>query len=480
MSVVEWTALLPYLVLTAGILVVVLLVSFWRNHELIAMSSNLVLAITFASVIFSYSQTSVNIDQFLVLDSYASFFNGLFLAAALVTSLLALPYLEGRAGQQEEFYILLLLATLGAMTVAAATNFAALLLGMEILSVSLYALIAYPEEGHPPLEAAIKYLILSGVSSTTMLFGMALVYHATGGLSLADIASGQNEELSTLFTVGQLFLVCGLAFKLSLVPFHMWTPDVYHGAPAPVTGYIATVSKAAAFAFLLRYAIEVQMLGNQALYLAIATLGCVSMILGNLLALRQQNIKRVLAYSSIAHLGYLLIALLTLAMVRNYETAVETSLVYLAGYTFITLAAFAVISQVPSRDSGGEAMNLDDYQGLFWRHPVLATTLTVALLSLAGIPLTLGFVAKFYVFLAGVESGLWWLVWSLIVGSAIGVYYYLRIVFVMTRKDETTQKNAPAASGLMVTIVLTIVILGMGIYPTPLIELAREVVGALG
>ena len=469
MTGTELTALAPYIVLAGGATLMLLAVSFVRQGPVSLGMTLVVLLGTLASIGFAAGAGTQHLDGFLVVDGYAHFFNALFLVAAVATAVLTYGYVDRRAGQQEEFYILLLTATLGAMTMAAAAHFGAFLLGMEILSISLYAMIAYPDRGKAPLEAAIKYLVLSGVASTTILFGMALVYGETGSMGFADAISGDG----VLLRVGQGMILAGLAFKLSLVPFHMWTPDVYQGAPAPVTGFVATVSKGAVAALLLRYVATTDVLSLESLFFGLSLIAVVSMVAGNVLALLQNNLKRLLAYSSIAHMGYLLIAVLAVASAAGPEMAAETGMVYLVGYFAMTLAAFGVMT-VLSADEDVE--DLSDYEGLFWRRPLLAAVLAAAALSLAGIPLTVGFIAKFYLFAAGVEGSLWLLLWALVVGSAIGVYYYLRIVFGMTKSTATEDGGSTSWWGLAAVAVLGVVIVVMGVYPTPLIDAARDAI----
>ncbi len=465
------TALAPYIVLVGGTTLMLLAISFVRRGPISLALTMAVLLGTLVSIGFAASAGAQHLDGFLLVDGYANFFNALFVIAALATAVLTYGYIDKRAAQQEEFYILLLTATLGAMTMAAAAHFGAFLLGMEILSISLYAMIAYPDSGRPPLEAAIKYLVLSGVASTTILFGMALVYGETGTMAFSDaLASG-----SVLLRVGQGMILAGLAFKLSLVPFHMWTPDVYQGAPAPVTGFVATVSKGAVAALLLRYVATTDVLAIESLFLGLSLIAIVSMVAGNLLALLQDNLKRLLAYSSIAHMGYLLIAVLAVASAAGPRMAAETGMVYLVGYFAMTLAAFGVMT-VLSADEDAE--DLAAYEGLFWRRPLLAAVLTAAALSLAGIPLTVGFIAKFYLFAAGVEGSLWLLLWALVVGSAIGVYYYLRIVFAMTKPQTASDEAVLSWWGPAAVAVLGVAIVVMGVYPMPLIDAAREAIRA--
>ena len=482
MTWIDYMALAPHIALGSAILLLVLVVSFLRNHRLTMLLTVAGFAAAFAALFAAMRTASWEVTPLYLFDGFAAFFDALILIAATATALISYRYLEGRAGRQEEYYLLLAIATLGAMALVSAQHFASLLLGLEIVSISLYVLVAYPEEGHPPLEAALKYLVLSGVGSTTMLFGMALVYHATGTMQFDEIGRfiATGDRSGVWLVAGQAILVAGLAFKLSLIPFHMWTPDVYQGAPAPVTAYLATVSKAAVFAVLLRLAFDTNMLDNGAVFAIVALMAILSMVAGNLLALLQDSVKRILAYSSIAHLGYLMIGLLAVAALADHAMAVETSLVFLAGYLAMTLTAFAVITELTPANSAGDVDFVDRYRGLFWRRPVLASVFTVALLSLAGIPLTAGFIAKFYLFAAGVEGALWSLIWAMILGSAISIYYYLKIVFAMTDRDDAVEQRPASWIGSATTVLLALLVIAIGTYPTPLIDLVRRLIDGVG
>ncbi len=474
-------ALVPYLILAGGIVALLVLVA-WLRSEAVAFGGTLVILVAaLASAPWALEQGPRSVDGLLRVDGFAMFFLALFSLAAIVTAVLCRRYLEPRAAHRQEFYLLLLIATLGAAVTASAAHFAGFLLGMEVLSISLYAMIAYPQQGRAPLEAAIKYLVLSGAASSTMLFGMALIYLVTGSLAFdfGTIMPGTGGELR-LLSLGQAMLLAGVFFKLSLVPFHMWTPDVYQGAPAPVTGFVATVSKGAVFAVLLRYAVDVELLsGHGAMHTAMVLVAILSMIGGNLLALLQTNLKRLLAYSSIAHLGYLMIAVVVAGTPAGRALGIETALVYLAGYFLMSLAAFGVMTVLSSDTEDAESLSA--YHGLFWKRPLLAAVLAAAALSLAGIPLTVGFIAKFYLVTAGVEGAAWALVWALVIGSAIGVYYYLRIVFAMTGRDAQHDTAQPPRR-LPWESVLTVAMLGLwvvilGIYPGPAIDLVQGLTG---
>ena len=374
------------------------------------------------------------------MDAYTLFFIGLITAATAVVVVLSRGYLKRLPLHPEEYYVLLLTATLGGAALVASTQFASFFLGLEILSVSLYALIVYPVYRADAVEAAVKYLVLAGATSAFLIFGMALVYAEGGTMTAAGVSrliAGLGSE-SAIITVGVVMILVGVGFKLAVVPFHMWTPDVYEGAPAPVTAYIATVSKGAVFALLLRYMLPVSSDTSSTLFLALAAVAIASMLAGNLLALRQDNVKRILAYSSIAHLGYLLVAFLA-----SGERAGVAVGFYLVAYFATSLVAFGVVTVLSSGERDADLML--DYRGLGARRPWLAAIFTVALLSLAGMPLTMGFIGKFLIVTAGGGAALWALVVILVVSSTIGLYYYTRLIVAMyVRRPEELE---PAGAG---------------------------------
>lgn len=475
---------LPYVVVAVGLLCVMVGISIRRTHLIAASLTVLTLV---AGIVVHIPAASAMVDggvqvtPLFKLDGVGLFFNLLFLIVALLTVLLGYRYLESNVRFREEFYLLLLTMTFGAMCLPASTHYVSLLLGLEIVSISLYAMIAYPEALRSPVEAALKYLVLSGIGSTTILFGMALNYAALGSMSFASgeviTAAAANDAY---FVIGQVFIWCGIAFKLSLVPFHIWTPDVYEGAPALVTGLLATVSKGAVFAVVMRYALESELLLEPSIFLIVSLIAVLSMIIGNLLALLQKNLKRLLAYSSIAHMGYLLIALLVMNSAPA-AVAYETMMIYFAGYFVMTIAAFGLVT-VTSYASERELNRVADLEGLFWTRPILAATMTATVLSLAGIPLTVGFIAKFYLFTAGIEGELWILVWSLIIGSAIGIYYYLRLVFAMTKTPENREESSwtGLVTGVGTLSAIGLVIVVLGIYPAPLIDFIKDMIAVSG
>jgi NADH-quinone oxidoreductase subunit N len=306
-----------------------------------------------------------------------------------------------------------------------------------------------------------------------LLFGLALVYAATGTMEFAAAASAQPAASlapEVLFAGWGLVLV-GIGFKLAVVPFHLWTPDVYQGAPAPVTAYVATVSKGAMFALLVRLFVPEGIHREMPLVLVFSLIAVASMLIGNLLALLQDNVKRILAYSSIAHLGYLLVAFLA-----SGERAMMAVAFYLTAYFVTTLGAFGVVTVLSS--GAKEAEQIADYRGLFWRQPWLGGLMTAALLSLAGVPLTAGFVGKFYLVLAGIDATLWMLVFVLVVSSAVGLFYYLRIIVALYMQPaESTWTPPPLSFGGGATLAVVVVLLiGLGIYPDAFIKMIQAMV----
>ncbi|HUJ88571.1 MAG TPA: NADH-quinone oxidoreductase subunit N, partial [Syntrophorhabdales bacterium] len=377
--------ILPLIVLSAASVVIMLTIACYRNHRLTYFLTLATTVVAFLILPAISSQAPAQVTPLLLIDGYSLFYSGLILLSLLAVTLLSYDYLNGRRENPEEYYILLLVATLGSIILVASSHFASFFLGLEILSISLYALIAYDRR---PLmiEAGLKYLVLAAASSSFLLFGMALIYAQLGTMSFSEIASKLPSAgaIDLIYAVAVVMIIIGIGFKLSLVPFHMWTPDVYQGAPAPVTAYIATVSKGAVFALLLRYFSGVELHAYGSLFVIFTIIAIISMFTGNLLALFQTNIKRLLAYSSIAHLGYLLVAFLSSGPLR-----VSAVTFYLVAYFVMTLGAFGVVTVLSGKEN--DADEIEDYHGLVKRRPVLAATFTVMLLSLAGMPLTAGF-----------------------------------------------------------------------------------------
>ncbi|MCX6998012.1 MAG: NADH-quinone oxidoreductase subunit N [Kiritimatiellaeota bacterium] len=464
-------ALGPLIALGLTAVVVMLAAAFCRNHRLAVALTLAGLTAAGVALVCAWPLTPRQVTPLLLIDRPALFYTGLMLAAALVVTLLSHGYLEQQPiGRREEYYVLVLTTTLGAGVLAASAHFASFFLGLELLSVSLFALVAYPRTNPLCIEAGIKYLVLAGTSSAFLLFGVGLVYAALGTLDFARLAAAAagGAAPGLLILAGVSLTLVGIGFKLSLVPFHLWAPDVYQGAPAPVAALVATVSKGAVFALLLRYVGQLPVSQHAALFTMFTVLAIASMFIGNWLALLQQNVKRLLAYSSIAHMGYLLVALL--AGGRWAPAAVA---VYLTAYFVTTLGAFGVVAVLSPR--GRDADAPEDILGLAWRRPWLAGVFTLMLLSLAGIPLTAGFVGKFFVLAAGVNSNLWLLAAALAVNSAIGLFYYLRLIVLLFRQPAPAPAATPPLPRLAAAALgaLTLALLWLGVYPAPFLQLIR-------
>jgi NADH-quinone oxidoreductase subunit N len=476
MTVDDLIALSPLLAIAAASVALMLVIAFYRNERIALICALIGIALAFATLPVAAPKAPRQITPLLILDPYALFYLGLLFTACFVVALLAHGYLGKVGGQLEEFYLVLLLATEGGAALVMSAHFASFFLGLEVLSVSLYVLIAYPRRSARGVEAGIKYLILAAASAAFMLFGMALIYAELGTMEFARMASGMGggEVRQGLLLIGQAMIFVGVGFKLAVAPFHVWAPDVYEGAPAPVTAFIATVSKGAVFALLVRYFANLGDEVVQPFFPALAAIAVASMFVGNLLALAQTNVKRILAYSSIAHLGYLLVAFLAGGSLGAIAVAF-----YLVAYFVTNLIAFGVVTVL---SGGREADELDDYRGLFWRRPWLATTFLAALLSLGGIPLTAGFMGKFYVLMAGVASALWLLAVILVVNTMISFYYYLRVAFMMFRDAPEGEAAAirplPSFSfmGAAALALLTLMMVWIGVYPGPLVQTIRSMV----
>jgi NADH-quinone oxidoreductase subunit N len=483
----HFIALLPLLITSATVVLVMLAIAWKRNHTMTFGLSVVGLNLALLSLLPALEVSPIAVSPLLLVDNFACYYMALVLAATLACVTLTHAYLGGESGKgypgnREELYLLMLLAAAGGLVLVSARHLAGLFIGLELLSVPTYGMIAYAFFNKRSLEAGIKYMLLSAAGSAFLLFGMALLYADSGSLTFAGIGAqlAANGLPSMLAQLGVGMMLIGLAFKLSLVPFHLWTPDVYEGAPAPVAAFLATASKVAVFAVLLRlYEMSPAMAGGWLSDL-LTLIAIASIIFGNLLALLQNNLKRLLGYSSIAHFGYLLVAL-----IASKGLAVEAVGVYLATYVLTSLGAFGVITLMSTPYNGRDCDALYEYRGLFWRRPYLTAVLTVMMLSLAGIPLTAGFIGKFYVVAAGVQSQQWWLLAALVIGSAIGVFYYLRVMVTLFMVEPNLRRHdAPMywgqqAGGLMLLFVALLAFF-LGVYPQPLLELVQHAgLGAL-
>jgi NADH-quinone oxidoreductase subunit N len=410
-----------------------------------------------------------------LLDGYALFFDVVICYAAALVVMLSMDYLGRTGGESGEYYALVLFSTAGMMLMASAGDLIVVFLSLELMSLSLYVLAGLFKRRLTSGEASMKYFLLGAFATSFLLYGIALIYGATGSTNLDRIAaSAAARGGDPLLLIGLGLLLVGFGFKISSVPFHMWAPDVYEGAPTTITALIATGSKAGAFAALIRV-LMVALPGAQADWSALLWgVAALSMTLGNVVALAQSNLKRMLAYSSIAHVGYMLMGL-----VAGGAPGMGAILFYLLAYTFTTIGAFGVIALCAR--AGEEAVEVGDYAGLARRHPVLAATLALFLLSLIGIPPLAGFVAKFYLFGSAVRAGYIWLTVIAVLNSAVAAYYYLRVIVYMYMREPEGESVAVApslAGGLALAIALLGIVL-LGVAPAPFADLAQAAVAPL-
>lgn len=464
MSNAEVIAMLPLLIAALAASVLTGLAGFYRPHRFVAGFTMAALLLSFASLFLAADVAPRQVTGLIAVDDFSIFAMGLIFAASFAITLISYGYNGGRQGRHTEYYILLLLSTLGAAVLSCSRHFASFFLGLETLSVSLFGLVAYMRTPRGS-EAGLKYLVLAGASSAFLVFGMALVYAGTGTMEFSGVRMAGTG--GAMLGAGMAMITAGAGFKLAVVPFHAWTPDVYEGSPAPVSAFIASVSKGAVVVALLRLFTAAGAPGGGPLFIFLSAVAIASMFAGNLLALFQDNIKRLLAYSSIAHLGYLLVAFLSAG-----TFAASAVMFYLAAYFASMVGAFGVVTVMSG--SGKDAEGLDVYRGLAWRRPWLAAVFTAMLLSLAGIPLTAGFVGKFYLIAAGTASSLWALVISLALSSVIGFYFYLRVIMVLFATPHPEDELYPRAIdpiGGAALIALTFVLVLLGVYPAPFLGL---------
>ncbi len=416
-----------------------------------------------------------------VIDNYSCFWKLLLYFVTGLTILLSFPYLKEERIYLGEYYGFILLALSGMMVMVSGADLLTIYLGTELMSLSLYVMAGLKRADAKSLEASAKYFVLGAFSSGILLYGISLLYGSAGSTQLPAIAAaiaGRSLD-DPLLLFATILIAVGFSFKLAVVPFHMWTPDVYQGAPTSVTAFMAVASKAASFGAFMRVFVE-GLGGVRANWSLMFLLLCIgTLILGNIVALVQTNVKRMLAYSSIAHAGYALIGVVAAGRLAPAEasSAVSSVMLYIALYAFMTFGAFTIIAML--RKGGLEGDEIEDFSGLAKRHPFAALLMMVFMVSLAGIPPTAGFIGKFYVFMSAVQAGLTWLAVLALVFAAISAYFYLRLVMVMYMREPgaVTALSPRFVSSPALSIVLACAIAGVvffGLYPDPIVNLATQ------
>jgi len=410
-------------------------------------------------------------------DGFSIFFKITFLIITFLTILISMGYTEREGIAFGEYYALILFSALGMMLMASGTHLIIIFLGLETMSISIYVLAGLLREDQRSVEAALKYFLLGAFATGFLLYGIALIYGATGSLQLKDVASyiaSKNLLKSPMLMMSLVFLTIGFGFKIASVPFHMWTPDVYEGAPTSITAFMATGVKAAGFSALVRVFFT-GLSGFHPDWISIMWLISVAtMTVGNIVAISQTNIKRMLAYSSIAHAGYILVA-----FVARNDIGTAGILFYLMAYAFMNIGAFTCVILLGKK--GEENTLISDYAGIGFKYPLLSAAMTIFLLSMAGIPPLGGFMAKFYVFSAAVKSQFYWLAILGVLNSAVSVYYYLRVTVLMYFREpqrEITGLSFPIPS--VIALILAVIgTLYMGLFPSNVLSFAQKSIAGL-
>jgi len=459
-----------FVIAGTAILVVLLDLVIPRKGWLAGISiAGIVISAGFCFAMWGGSQSAFN--GMLVLDNFALFFKLIFLGIAAMLILASVDYVSKLERFQGEYYAMMLLASLGMMLMAATTELITIYISLELASISLYALSGFMKDKKSS-ESSLKYLLLGAIASAVLLFGMAMVFGFTGQTQLGAIAD-TLKGMSVLAIVGSpglllgiILLIAGFGFKIAAFPFHMWVPDVYEGAPTPITAFLSAGSKAAGFAIILRVffsAFSIPVLSiNWALLIAV--LSAIGMFVGNLTALRQGNIKRMLGYSSIAQAGYIMMGLATMGLSGAADIVGRSSVIFfLASYALTNLGAFIAIIAITNRTDSDE---IDSFAGMFKRAPMLSIGLSLCLISLIGMPPAAGFIAKFYLFSGAITHGLLWLVIVAVINSVISAYYYLRVVKVMWFGEPASQEKVPSSGALRFALAVSCLgVLVLGVVP---------------
>jgi len=472
--------ILPELVLTAGALLVLIADVALPKSQRAALAWVTLLALGATAVsLLPFTSTRVDVAHGLMaVDQFALFFKVVFLFAAAITVLMSIRYLAVEGASPGEYYFLILCATLGMFVMAGGIDLITIFIGLETMAVSFYILAGFIKPNQRSNEAAVKYFLLGAFSLGILLYGMSLMYGLSGTTNLrtmATVFTGQERDPRLVLAV--ILVVAGVGFKIAAVPFHMWAPDVYEGAPTPVTAFLSVGSKAASFAMVIRIFVEGLPSMNADWRLLFEMLAIVTMTVGNVAAVTQTNVKRMLAYSSIAHAGYILIGIV--AWTPTNPRGITAALIYLLVYSFMQLGAFAVVVMLRRQDVVGD--ELKDFSGLHFRNPFAAFAMLLFMLSLGGIPPTAGFMGKFWLFSAAIDAHYYVLAVIGVLNSAISLYYYIRIVVFMYLKKETIGSQPTTSPAL--AVVLGVAVAGtliIGVYPRLLFEVAELSAKTLG
>jgi len=475
LNISDFNVIMPEIVLSIGGMLMLFLELFMKErksfHQWTALA---VFVLAFVMVVIHGSEGISGFGGMVRADLFSQYIAFTVLIGGALTVLAGKEYFIQRDWHRGEYYSLILLASAGMLFLARGTDLLIIFLGLELLSISLYVLVGFFRDRLISNEAGLKYLLLGAFSSGFLLYGIAFLYGAYGSTNLMDIRAAGTPTGVTFLYAGLSLLFVGLAFKVALVPFHMWSPDVYEGSPTPITGYMATTTKAAAFAAMLRiflYSLPQIHIDLVPLFWLLSVL---TMTVGNVLAMQQRSVKRMLAYSSIAHAGYLMVGITT-----GSEVGAAGLLYYLLGYLFMNIGAFTVVQLLEGKDES--QLDLESYVGLAKKHPALSIAMAIFMFALAGFPLTAGFTGKFYIFSAAVNEGFIWLIIIAVLNSLISVYYYLRVIVNMYMKPgEADVEYLPVSYSARVGLLICVYgVIHIGIFPSSFIRLAEDAVSSL-
>ena len=469
---IDLIALAPVLVLSIFAMLILVL-DLWggRNKSLLVFTSLVGLLMTAISAFAKYPIPAYSFNDSYVVDHLSLFFICIFTISSALAILLSVEYNEREGIRAGEYYALILFCTVGMILLASSTDMIMIFLGIEIVSICLYVLAGIRRNDHRSNEAALKYFLLGAFATGFLLYGMTLVYGSTGSTNLfkiAEFVKNPSAQSNPLLMMGLVLLVIGFGFKVASVPFHMWAPDVYQGAPTPVTAFMAVGPKAAAFAAFFRVFADTFPEMSSSWEMLLSIIAVLSMFVGNLGAIMQTNIKRMLAFSSISHAGYIL-----MAVIAKNSLGSSSLLFYMLSYAFMTFGVFGIVIILGRK--GEENLEIKNYSVLAYKHPVIALSMTIFLLSLGGLPPFAGFVAKFYLFSAAIQEGLLTLVIIAVLNSAISFYYYLKVVVFMYMKEpEAEFKISLTPITLFVVFIGVVGTINLGIFPNSIITLASH------
>ncbi|CAL4320450.1 NADH-quinone oxidoreductase subunit N [Buchnera aphidicola] len=476
----ELIALSPFFILILAVIIVILSIAYNRNHFSIAVFTVLSLSLTIFSLFFLILIVPINITSLVYITKRSILYISMIIVSSLSSCIFAYRWLSRYSSNKEEFYLLMLLSTLGAISLTISNHMSSVFISIELMSLPIFGLIAYSQSYKHALEASFKYLILSGVTSSFLLLGISWIYAIFGNLNFLSINQFfssllDGEKIIVLF--GVIMMLMAFLFKLSVVPFHLWVGDIYQGSPSSVLSFFSVSGKIAIFSLLFYFFSNFYIFNNKIIFLILSLISFFSILIGNLMAIFQKNIKRFFGYSSISQIGYLLTILLV-SKNQNFFSF-QTSSIFLLNYLFANIAYFGFISLF-SYSSDHDIDVIDSYRGLFWSQPLLSTMITIVLLSLAGFPITLGFIAKFSIFSIILKNHLWALGFSFLIGTILGFYGYLRLIINMYlsvcnssfHNVKLSRSWLYTPSGMLIFFFSTMLLL-FGLYPNPLIHLIK-------